>query len=421
MHRTRHLKVASILTVLVVAVAFAAPAGAGADRGNKDGQLIIGHLGPESGDLAAIIDSLRVPVNLAIDEINAAGGVNGQQVTLVTGDDGGGSEPQTASATLDRMLTSDKVDAIIGPAASPDVEATADKIETNAATMCSGSTTSPALSPKGYAGGYFFRTAPPDKLQAPATAELVLSEGHSRVAILSLRNAYGRGYAKAMSKALKQGGAKVVANETYDPDGSQFDAEADKVANVNADAIALIAYPDTGSKVIQALIGAGAGPADVPLFTTDGLDSSDIPELVDPANLGSVNGVQGTTPAAAPAGIEHPFQATFAATGVDTVFSSYYYDCTILTALAAVKAKSDDPAKFRKQFTANIKGDEDCQTFADCKALLDEGSTIHYRGASSAFDKFSDHEPLSGVYDVYTFDTAGEKSTLGDDAQIAIG
>lgn len=421
MRRTRQLKVASVLTVLALAAAFAAPAGAGTDRGNEDGQLIVGHLGPESGDLAAIIDSLRVPVNLAIDEINAAGGVLDQPVVLVTGDDGGGAEPQTASQTVDRMLTSDRVDAIMGPAASPDVEAILDKIETNAAVTCTGSATSPTLSPKGIGGGYFFRTAPPDKLQAPATGELVLSEGHSRVAILSLRNAYGRAYAKAMSRALKQGGARVVANVSYDPDGSQFDADVEKVANADADAIALVAYPDTGSKVIQALIAAGVGPADVPLYTTDGLDSSSIPELVDPANLGSVAGIQGTTPAAAPAGVEHPFHAAFAATGVDTVFSSYYYDCTILTALAAVKAKSDDPAKIRRQFTRNLKGSEDCQTFADCKALLDGGETIHYRGASSAFDRFSDHEPLSGVYDVYTFDTAGEKSTLGDDAQIAIG
>jgi branched-chain amino acid transport system substrate-binding protein len=420
MRATRGLRVAAVVAIAGLSAAIAAPAGAQADRGNKDGTLVIGSLAPETGDLSAIVDSLRVPVQLAVDEINAAGGVNDAPVTLVTGDDG--TDPEVASTTLDRMLTSDKVDAVMGPASSSTAAGLLDKIETNGVVMCSGSNTSPALSPKGTGGGYYFRTAPPDKLQAPALAQLILSEGNSRVGIIALNDSYGQGFSKQLAKELKKGGAKVVATAAYSADeNASYDSDVQKVADKNPDSVALIAFPDTGGKVLSAMVAGGLGPQDVKIYTTDGLDTSDFPETVDPANPGVLDGVKGTTPAAAPSGIEHPFQAAFAATGVDTVFSSYYYDCTILTALAAVKAKSDDPAKIKKNFVKNLKGTEECQTFAECKELLEAGDTIHYLGASSEFEKFSDHEPLSGVYDVYGWDATGEKATLGDEAQISIG
>ncbi|MEX0666502.1 MAG: ABC transporter substrate-binding protein [Acidimicrobiia bacterium] len=419
MSRIRLLKLASIATVVCLGAALAAPAGAQADRGNIDGELVIASLSPETGDLSAILESLRVPVEIAVDEINAAGGVLDTDVRHVTGDDG--TDTAVASVTLDRLLTSDKVDAIMGPAGSTTVAGLLDKIETNAAVMCTGSATSPALSPKGIGGGYFFRTAPPDKLQAPALGDLIVSDGFSRVAIVALNDDYGQGFAKALKKSLKQGGAKIVADVPYEPGGGPYDTDAQAAADKSPDAVALIAFPDTGATMLQAFIAAGIGPADVQIYTTDGLDSSSIPEAVDPANLGVLDGLKGTTPAAAPAAIEHPFQEEFAATGVDAVFSSYFYDCAILTALAAVKANSDDPAKIRKAFKKNLTGKTHCQTFADCKAALEDGKSINYDGASSEFKKFSDHEPLSGVYDVYTFDGAGEKSTLGDDAQISIG
>ena len=200
MLRSRLLQLASVVTVAAVSAAYAAPAGAQADRGNKDGQLVIGSLAPETGDLSAILDSLRLPVGIAVDEINAAGGVNGQPVKEVTGDDG--TDPQVASQTLDRLLTSDKVDAIMGPASSSTALGIIDKIKTNAVLTCSGSTTSADLS-KPKAGGYFFRTAPPDRLQGPALAELVLSDGHSKVGILTRNDSYGVGFGKALNSTSK--------------------------------------------------------------------------------------------------------------------------------------------------------------------------------------------------------------------------
>jgi ABC-type branched-subunit amino acid transport system substrate-binding protein len=90
------------------------------DRGNVDGTLTLGALLPQSGDLSAIYKSLNTPVTMAVDEINAAGGVNGKPVVVKEADDG--TSADVASTSLDTLLASDKVDAILGPYSSPIAE-----------------------------------------------------------------------------------------------------------------------------------------------------------------------------------------------------------------------------------------------------------------------------------------------------------
>jgi branched-chain amino acid transport system substrate-binding protein len=420
MRRTRLLQLASVASVVAIGAAFAAPAGAGSGSPNADGTLVIGSLAPETGDLSAIVESLRTPVQIAIDEINAAGGVGDAEVTLVTGDDG--TDPEVASQTVDRMLTSDNVDAIMGPASSGTALGILGKVK-GKALLCSGSNTAAQLTKDGPSktGGLYFRTAPPDELQGPALAELILSDGNSNVAILTRNDSYGVGFGKALAKALKQGGAKVAANVAYNAEGTNFDSDVEKALAKDPDAVVVLGFNDDGAKVVQTLIENSAGPADLAVYTADGMQGSSFGETVDPANPGVVSGIKGTAPAASPAGVESPFQPVYAATGVDPIFSAYYYDCTILTALAAVAAESDDAADIAKAFQANLKGSEDCNTFATCKDLLLDGETIHWRGASSNFDKFPKNQPKQGVYDVWSYDAAAEVVTEPADSQIAIG
>jgi branched-chain amino acid transport system substrate-binding protein len=354
--------------------------------------------------------------------MNAAGGVNDTPVTLVTGDDG--TDPEVASQTLDRLLTSDKADVIIGPAASGTALGIIDKIGSGGALTCSGSNTSADLSTKKVlktGKGYYRRTAPPDRLQGPALAELVLSDGHSKVGILVRNDSYGVGFGKSLQKALKQGGAKIVGNVAYSVDeGASYDSDVQKIADKSPDAVIVIGFNDDGAKVVQAMIAQGIGPADTAVYTADGMQSGTFAETVDPADPSKVEGMKGTAPAASPAGVESPFQDVFAATGTDSIFSSYYYDCTILAGLAAVKAKTDDPAKLRAAFNANLKGSEDCNTFATCKDLLVDGQTIHWRGASSEFDKFGKTEPNEGVYQPWSY-VAGAPEDDDPSTQIKIG
>jgi branched-chain amino acid transport system substrate-binding protein len=388
------------------------------DRGNVNGTLELGALVPQTGALAAIVESLTTGVDIALEEINEAGGVLGKQVKLTVRDDG--TDKNVAAASLTTLLDSDKVDAIIGPAASGTALGILKKVRDAGVVMCSGSNTAAELSTED-SGGYYFRTAPPDKFQGPALAELVLADGRTKPAIIVRNDSYGVGFGDALKQALTDGGATVGDVVAYDPNGTNFDADVQKVIDQGPDAVIVIGFVEDGAKILKTMIDKGVGPDRIPIYTADGMQSGDLGKTVDPDNPGVVAGIKGTAPAAAPAGIDHPFNAKMQATGVDPIFSAYYYDCTILIALAAEKAGSDDPAKIRAAFAENLAGDTDCTTFAECKQALADGKRIHYRGASSRFDNWAGHEPGEGVYERWSYDAEGKVVTEDASTQIRIG
>lgn len=422
-----------VLIVLVAAVGLVATAcggddksdsstttsagGGSSDRGNVDQQLVLGALVPQTGDLNTIAKSLSTPIEMAVKSINEAGGVNGKDVKVIIADDG--TNPNVAATSYAKLVNTDKVDAIIGPAPSGVAAKMLKSFETDKVPACSGSTTAANLSQGG--GGYFFRTAPGDDLQGPALATLITNDGHKKVAILARNDDYGKGFSESLKKALEDGGAKVTTTVLYNPDASNFDADVQKALDTSPDAVAIIGFNDDGAKVVSTMIGKGAGPSKMPTYTADGMQSSSFGKTVDPSDPGKVAGIKGTAPASAPQGIESPFTAEFAKTGIDTIFSSYYWDCTNLMALAAVKAKSDDGAKIAEAFAKNLEGDNTCNTFKDCKALLDEGKSIHYQGASSAFTKWNKMEPGTGVYDVWQYTPDGKYATIEGVKQISVG
>ena len=174
--------------------------GATTTSGGATGEgLKIGALLPETGALSAIVQSLRVPIDIAVEEINDAGGVLGQEVTVVGADDGTNGDVLIPS--VDRLIESDRVNVIVGPAPSGAAANIIDKIKSGQVPVCSGSTTSAELSTVD-SGGFFFRTAPPDRLQGPALAELVLRDGHTRVGIIVRNDTYGVGLGDAIEDAI---------------------------------------------------------------------------------------------------------------------------------------------------------------------------------------------------------------------------
>ncbi len=389
------------------------------DRGSIDGVLTLGALLPQSGDLSVIYNSLNTPIAIAVAEINAAGGFNGKPVVVKNADDG--TSADVASSSLDTLLTTDKADVIIGPAASGTALGIIDKIKTNGVVDCSGSNTSAELSVAGgAAGGYYFRTAPPDSLQGPALAQVVLNDNKHKVAILTRNDSYGTGFGSALETALKAGGADVIVNDAYDPKSADFSADVDKVTNKGADAIVVIGFNDDGGKVLKTMIAKNVGPKDIQIYTADGMQSSSLYKAVDPSNPAVIKGIKGTAPAAAPSGVTSPFLTKFKATGIDTIFSSYYYDCVILVALAAQAAGSDDPAKIKDKMIEVSSGGTKCQTYKACSDLLKAGTDIDYSGASGPVDLTDHHEPGNGVYDVWAYGADGSPANVPNVPQIKI-
>jgi len=426
MGSSRMAKLVSTVAVAGLATTvFAAgggPAGAGGtNRGNVNGSLELGQLASQTGPLSNIVQSLTTPVTMAVDEINAGGGVLGKPVTYTLADDA--TDPNVASESLEGLLEDSKVDAIMGPTSSGITLNIIDEVRRRNVLMCSGSNTSAELSTTD-SRGFYFRTTPSDRLQGPALGKLVLKDGRKKVGILARRDTYGLGLARSVKKTLENGHARVVADVSYDPDATSFDREVQKVVDKKPDAVIVLGFESDGSDIVRTLIAKGLSPQQFPIYTADGMRTNAFPTLLDPNNPAAATGLKGTSPATQPAGVQHPFLDAFNATGIDPIYSSFYYDCTILTALAAEKAKSDDPSKMKKVFAANTKGKEQCTTFADCKRLLDAGKSISYQGASAAFkhmNKFGTFEPNAGVYEVWTFDETGRDVTAPPETQIRIG
>jgi branched-chain amino acid transport system substrate-binding protein len=381
-----------------------------------DGTLAIASLAPQTGALQSLRDSLRVPVELAVNEINAAGGVNGTPVTLAHGDEG--SDVATARATI-ATLADAGIDAVIGPTAPATVLGVIGDVRKARMLMCSGTDTLAPVTARS-TNGLYFRTAPGPRLQGFALADLVLADGHERVAILRRDDFFGDEVGVATKRRLRTGGARIVADVAYDPDASSVAKQVRAALRREPKAVIVIGFDHDGARVLAGLVARDAGPDTTAIYGPDTLQSLGFAAAVDPADPTKVAGVKGTAPAPAPTGAESPFLAELENRGTPPVFSAHSYDCTILTALAAEKAESDDPDAMKRAFAKNLRGKNDCNTFAMCVALLAEGKTIHWRGASSGFERFRAFEPGSGTFDTWAYDATGQPVTDAATNQIDV-
>ena len=373
--------------------------------------LNIGTLLPETGALAFLSDPLVLAVDMAIRDINAAGGVNGVHVTLTKGDSG--TDPDIANITVDRLLT-EGVDAIIGAAASGITNSVIGKITSAPVVQCSPSNTATGLGTSGD-NGYYFRTAPSDDLQAPALADEVLYDGYLNVAIVSRADDYGVGFNEEFEPAIENGGGTIVYSTPYAPEATSFDDVVSDVIASGPDAVVIVAFEE-GVQIIQTMIEQGAGPDVIQIYITDGMATGSLGELIDPNNPSIAEGIKGTQPAIAPMSGAAFFPDAFAefAPGVPTIFSAHSYDCAILIALAAEAAKSTDPADIAAQMVAVSRNGETCSTFAECKILLANGADIDYEGASGWIDFLDVGEPSVASYEIYEYDADGEQQIIDE-------
>jgi ABC-type branched-subunit amino acid transport system substrate-binding protein len=225
----------------------------------SDQPLRIGTLLPLTGSLAFLGPPEVAGAKLAIQDLNEAGGVLGQDVELTEGDSGDAST-DTASQTVDRLLQAD-VNAIIG-AASSSVSLTVVDAITGAGVL----QFSPANTADEFTtyddNGLYFRTAPPDVLQARALADLIIAEGNNSVGILALNDAYGTGLAENLKANLLESGLaeEDIRDIIYDPQAQNYDTEIQEMVDFDPDAIAVIGFQES-SRIIEGLNAQGIGPA----------------------------------------------------------------------------------------------------------------------------------------------------------------
>jgi branched-chain amino acid transport system substrate-binding protein len=365
----------------------------GGDAPMFEGQLHLGSLLPQTGSLAFLGPPEFAGVDLAVLDINEAGGVGGSEVT-VSHTDSGDTSTDIASQSTERLLSED-VAAVIGAASSSVSFTVLDQIVQNETIMFSPANTSPDFTT--YADdGLYFRTAPSDVLQGRVMGDLVLTDGYVDVGIMALQDPYGEGLAENVRLSIEGGGGTIVEEIIYDPNAASYTAEVTQMAAANPEAIVLIGFQETET-ILPELETQGIGPQEVPVYFVDGnlSNSYEFPEGFLAGNKGTLPGAETT----------EEFQGRLLEVNPDLEDFSYApesYDAVILIALAAIQAQSVESRDIADNLVAVSRDGTQCTAFAECVELLNAGEDIDYDGQSGPIT-FSDAGDVSeatiGVYE----------------------
>jgi hypothetical protein len=235
------------------------PAPAAFGSGDGTGPLKIGTLLPLTGTLAFLGPPEVAGVQLAINEINEAGGVLGAPVEIVTGDSGDTSTNIATQTVASHQQAG--VNAIIGAASSDVTKTVIDSVTQAGILMFSPANTSNDFTTY-QDNGLYFRTAPPDLMQGQVLADLISTEGNQSVGILAQNGEYGTGLAQVIVDNLANSGLgeDVVKQVYYDPNASDFSDVVQQMVDLNPDAIVVIGFDESG-RIIQVMNEQGIGPA----------------------------------------------------------------------------------------------------------------------------------------------------------------
>jgi len=406
---TKTIRFASVAAASALVLA----ACGGGDEGTKkaapvakgDGVLTIGTLLPQTGSLAFLGPPEFAGVDLAIQEINADGGVLGKPVKGVKGDSGD-VDSGIAPSESDKLIKAGS-DVIVGAASSGVTSTVIDKVMSSGVVLFSPANTSTDFDLKKYTKpDLYFRTAPSDILQGAVMANLLLKDGRQNVAILARQDAYGETLVEEVTKGLEAAGSKVTKTEFYSENGAPSDSQLTDIAAAKPDALVLIAFEET-TKIVPNLVQAKVGPQDVPTYFVDGNTADykqdtkkpDKPYL--PPN--TLTGTKGTIPGAEAAGDFRDRLVKLNPKLGDFSYAGESYDAVITSALAAIAAKSDAGANIAKAMVDVTKGGEKCTSFKDCNALLKDGKDIDYDGVSGPIEFGATGSPTSASIGIYEY------------------
>ena len=367
----------------------------GEEAGEGDPDVLnLAYILPETGQLAFLGPPMINGVQLAVQEINDAGGVLGNPIDLQSGDEAGDSG--IAAEEASRLLASG-VDAIVGAAATGMTLAIIDQITGAGVVQCSPSNTGPGLTD--YPDdGYYFRTAPTDALQGPVLAEQVIGDGNASIAVAARADDYGQGLLDATVGAFEAQGGTVAYADTYDPEAATFDSVVEDMVGSGADAFVLIAFAE-GAAIVQGLIAAGVDTES--MYGADGIAGSAFAEEVDPGNPNVLDGMTFTAPSTQSTSEFDEKLTEFAPDLEDRLFAAQSYDCVNIIALSAHAAGSTASADIQANMIDVTNGDVACATFVECAEALDAGDTIAYQSAAGDALEFTENgEPSRGTYDV---------------------
>ncbi len=354
----------------------------------------IGVLQGFTGPIESLTPPMAASAELALNEASDSGlFLGGTKIKAVRGDSTC-IDAAAATAAAERLVTSEKVVAIVGPSCSGASSAVVNNVSApNGITTISSSATSASLSAI-KDNGYFFRTAPSDARQGQVLAEITFNKGIKNVAITYTNNDYGIGLSNSFGDAYKKLGGKIAMTAAHEDGKADYSADVGALAASGASHLVIFGFIDQGGKgIIQSSLDTGAFNS---FIFADGMIGSSLTD-----DLGkSLNGSYGTMPGGE-SEAQDKWKALAQKTGIalDGPFRGSSYDAAALVVLAIQAGNSADKTSIQKHMmsVANAPGEK---IFAgELKKglkILAQGGEIDYVGAENV--EFNEVGEVLGTY-----------------------
>jgi len=345
-------------------------------------EIRIGSIMAMTGALAHMGCLISQGVKMAIEDINAAGGIAGSPAKLLLEDST--TEAKTALEAFKKLVEVNGVQVVIGPMISPAVMAIGPYASERGVVFVTPSSTAPMVAEQPWAGKVCFRTCPNDNFQGKAMAKLVLDRGFKQVAILVMDNPYGVGIEKVAKEEL-EGKVDIVTAVRYDPKKLDYLTELGLIKDKNPDCVLHVGFHDDGAVVYRQAMEMGLD--EIQWIAAEGVYGFDF-SLSKDASEFMAKAVMGTALTST-----GPRYDEFAAKYEEkwgeepSVYCDTVYDATWLVAKAIEKAGAYDGMKI-------------------AQALHEVGQS--YPGASGVITFNEKGDRVSGTYLVWKVEKLGE-------------
>lgn len=282
-------------------------------------------------------------IELAVEEINKTAGINGRRIYLIIEDDQG--RPETAKYVVKKLIEEDKVHAILGEVASTNSLAAAPVAQEAKIPMISPSSTNLRVT---QVGNYIFRACFVDPLQGEAMANFALFElGAKKVAIFrDVQSDYSRGMAENFTQIFSKYNGKIISDQGYIQNDTDFKGQLIKIKQLKPDAIYLPGYYNEVGIIIKQ---ARELKINVPILGGDGWDSPELFKLAGIAlkNTYITNHFALDYPASFARNFVDKYSEKFE--GKPDTLAALGYDAAYILAEAFRRAKTTDGAKLRDE------------------------------------------------------------------------
>jgi branched-chain amino acid transport system substrate-binding protein len=271
MKRLTNLITGRTLLIVILGLLIVFPFGC-SKKEPQDKFINLGASFPLSGDNASYGNDARQGIELALDEINASGGIKGKKVVVAFEDDV--VDPQKGVNIMLKFATVEKVPVVIGSAGTGVTLAMAPIANKKKVVLISPISSGAAVTE---AGPFVFRTCPSDSAQAEIVADWMLEKNLKNVGVLYVNNAWGVGLQKAFKKYFEAKGGKVLIEEGTEEIVTDYRSQLTKLVSVKCDALYIPTYSKQGGRILRQAKELGIS---IPIF---GGDTWGAQELLDAA------------------------------------------------------------------------------------------------------------------------------------------